>query len=176
MQIDQISRFHRSGLVDQVLGPRLRRIAGMLQPSDLVREVSARNDIDISVAVDIQGCIGKILMIVGIDACDFADFVGLPIRSRVPRIPGKHIELPVLVEVRHADGFVGRKRIDRVLSPAHCGLLRKARPLAEHWHNSTQEHQYRRKTSSDFVFHSLFTRIIRWTYFKFLFVDPPRAS
>ena len=80
----------------------------MFDPRDAFREVGTSNDIDVSIAVDIQRSVCKVFVVVGIGtARDFANFMLLPIRGSVPGVTTEDIEFAIVVKVRNADGLEG---------------------------------------------------------------------
>ena len=96
----------------------------MLEPRDRFGEVRASHDIDVSIAVDIHRGISKVFVIMRVGTSGhLADLVLFPIRSGIPGVSAEDIELAIVVEVRHSDGFERGHRIDVVLFPLNSRFL-----------------------------------------------------
>ena len=127
VEIDQIRCLHRARGIDRVFGPRLRGVGGLLGPTDPPAEVGAGDDVGLPVAVDVEGGIGEVFVVVRVGARgNVAHLVLRPVGRRVPGIAAEDIGLPIGVEIGNSDGLERRAVVDDVLLPGR-GFFRPDR-------------------------------------------------
>ena len=127
VEIDQIRCLHRARGIDRVFGPRLRGVGGLLGPTDPPAEVGAGDDVGLPVAVDVEGGIGEVFVVVRVGARgNVAHLVLRPVGRRVPGIAAEDIGLPIGVEIGDPDGLERRAVVDHMLFPGR-GFLRPDR-------------------------------------------------
>ena len=120
------------GQVNLVIGPRLARLAGVLDPADVPREVAAGDEVGLAVAVDVHRQRGEVVVI-GPLPDDVADVRGGPVGGAVPRVARDDVELAVAVDIEDARGLELALAVDRVLLPSRLAGVpaTTARPARE---------------------------------------------
>jgi hypothetical protein len=104
-------------LVDGVIRPLLTRLAGVLDPADVLAEVGARHEVGLAVAVDVDGQRGEVVE-VRADARHVADLGRLlEVRAAIPGVARDDVRLAVVVHVEDPGGLERAFRVDVVLLP-----------------------------------------------------------
>ena len=101
-EVDKFRRLAGSGKVDLVIGPILVRLARILNPAHILGEIGDRDEVGITVCVDVHRQGGEAIAIGPAGAGDVANVVGLPVRSFVPGIARNDVEFAVVVDVKRA--------------------------------------------------------------------------
>src|ERR1019366_10153010 len=94
--------------VDFVDRPRAAALSRILQPDDLRGEVTELDDVHPAVAIHIDGEVGEVVDVVGVEI-DLAEGMLGPGGGFVPALAGGDVGKPVVVEVGDRHGFVGAR-------------------------------------------------------------------
>jgi hypothetical protein len=106
-----------------MFGPGLSWVLRLLDPSDSPAEVSARDDIDFAIPVDIEWDVGEILVVLWVGAGrDVPDLMLYPIRGGVPRVAAENVRFTVAIKIRDPNCFIGGEMIDGMFFPLN-GLV-----------------------------------------------------
>jgi hypothetical protein len=115
-QVDLDGGLARAGEVDLVIGPRLPLGPRVLDPSDVLAEVGAGDEVGLAVAVDVDRESREVIEVRPLPG-HVADLGRGPVGGLVPGVPGDDVELAVAVDVEDARRLELALAVDRVLLP-----------------------------------------------------------